>query len=125
MKASMAIGADKPIDIANLARDIQSQCRQWFDAHPTGIRVSRTGIQHPIAVSILLTELSLVEVHLNGDSFLKPTELLEEQKNGSQLRGDVITSIEQMIQAHPQLEAQLRPDLDYLWANYLPQMGAT
>jgi len=103
--------ANEPKDAADLARNIQGRCRQWFDA-------SRTGIEPPITVSILFTELSLVEVHLNGDATSTPTMRLERQILGFQYRGEIITSIDQRIKKYPELEAQLRSDLDRLWAMY-------
>ena len=121
MNTPLIMEADKTSDAATLVRDIQSQCRRWFAAHTDRIQLSRTGIQHPLAVSILLKELALIELHLHGDSFLNPTELLAEHNQEAQLRGDLIASVEQMLRAHPNLECQLRPDLDCLWRNYLPQ----
>lgn len=113
--------ANEPTAAINVVRDIQARCRQWFAANKNAIQHPRTGIHHPLAVSILLTELSLVEIHLTGDSFLNPTELRAEQKKDSQFRGDIIASVEQMITTQPQFETQLRPDLDRLWSMYLPK----
>jgi len=117
MLHSLPLDAEVLKDPAQLAHDIQSRCRQWFDP-------SRTGNRLPIAVAILFTELSLVEVHLNGDSFLQSPDRLEQQGKEFQSRGEIIASIEQTIKAHPELETQLRPDLDRLWANYLPITGS-
>ena len=103
-------------DSTNLARDIQRRCWQWFDHHGTGIPI-------PIAVSILFTELSLVEVQLNADSFLDSSDRLKRKNKEAQSRGDVIASVDQMIKQHPELEIQLRHDLDRLWADYLPKTG--
>jgi len=107
---------DKKIreDAVVLASAIRSRCRHWFDNNDTLIS-SR------FAVALLFTELSFVEVKLNGDSFLNPPDRFKHQKKDSKLRGDLIASIDRLIKQYPELESQLRPDLDQIWADFLPK----
>jgi len=98
-----------------LAANIKHSCRNWFEKNR---KEDQAELVPDLRLFVLYSELTQVELHLFMQAVASPTDPHVQAQRKLQNRPKRIDAIEGIIQKYPDLERQVRPDLDRLWEVY-------